>query len=153
MVNTAAFSTWFGFPIQAIRAVLAVVITISLLRAVYYAEEQRKRHLIDIQKSRLEALEQVQIELIAREKMRQQLSSSGQLETMANQIGEIKALDKLLDKAKISEAKPEQKQTDKTKSGSKKKKVSRKTTAKKRKKPSKSDDALTARAEQEESST
>ena len=73
VVNTAAFSTWFGFPIQAIRAVLAVVITISLLRAVYYAEEQRKRHLIDIQKSRLEALEQVQKELIAREKMRKQL--------------------------------------------------------------------------------
>ncbi len=73
LLNTAAFFTWFGFPIQAIRAVLAVVITISLLRAVYYAEEQRKMQLIDIQKSRLEALEQVQIELMAREKMRQQL--------------------------------------------------------------------------------
>ena len=59
--------------IQAIRAVLAVVITISLLRAVFYAEEQRKQQFIDIQKSRLEALEQLQIELIAREKMRQQL--------------------------------------------------------------------------------
>jgi signal transduction histidine kinase len=73
MLNTATFFNWFGFPIQAIRAVLAVVITISLLRAVYYAEEQRKRQFIDIQESRLEALEQVQIELIAREKMRQQL--------------------------------------------------------------------------------
>jgi len=87
------------------------------------------------------------------EKMRQQLSSSGQLETMANQICEIKALDKLLDKAKITEAKPEQKQTDKTKSASKEKKASRETTAKKRKKPSKSDDVQTAQAEQEESST
>ena len=87
------------------------------------------------------------------EKMRQQLSSSGQLETMANQICEIKALDKLLDKAKITEAKPEQKQTDKTKSASKEKKASRETTAKKRKKPSKSDDAQTAQAEQEENST
>ncbi|MFC2055070.1 histidine kinase [Chloroflexota bacterium] len=73
LLNTATFFNWFGFPIQAIRAVLAIVITISLLRAVYYAEEQRKRQLIDIQKSRLEALEQVQKELIAREKMRQQL--------------------------------------------------------------------------------
>jgi len=73
IINTATFFNWFGFPIQAIRAVLAVVITISLLWAVYYAEEQRKRQLIDIQKSRLEALEKVQIELIAREKMRQQL--------------------------------------------------------------------------------
>ncbi len=85
------------------------------------------------------------------EKMRQQLSDSGQLETMANQIGEIKALDKLLDKAKISEAKPEQKQTDKTKSGSKK--ASRETTAKKRKKPSKSDDAPVGQAEENESSS
>ncbi len=73
MLNTATFFNWFGFPIQVIRAVLAIVITISLLRAVYYAEEQRKLQLFDIQKSRLEALEQVQIELIAREKMRQQL--------------------------------------------------------------------------------
>jgi signal transduction histidine kinase len=73
VLNTATFFNWFGFPIQAIRAILAVVITISLLRAVYYAEEQRKRQFIEIQKSRLEALEQVQLELIAHEKMRQQL--------------------------------------------------------------------------------
>jgi trigger factor len=43
------------------------------------------------------------------EKMRQQLSESGQLTTMNNQIREVKVLDKLLSQAKISEAKPEKK--------------------------------------------
>ena len=60
------------------------------------------------------------------EKMRQQLTDSGQLETMDNQIREVKVLDKLLAQAKISEAKPE-------------KKVAKKKVAKK--KVAKSDDA------------
>ncbi len=78
------------------------------------------------------------------EKMRQQLSSSGQLETMANQIREVKVLDKLLAQAKISEAKLEKKVAEKKTAKKKvaKKKVSKpsdapKTAAKKKKAPDK----------------
>ena len=41
------------------------------------------------------------------EKMRQQMSQSGRLDVLANQIREQKVLDKLLSQAKITEAKPE----------------------------------------------
>ena len=58
------------------------------------------------------------------EKMRQQLSESGQLTTMNNQIREVKVLDKLLSQAKISEAEPEKKVA--------KKKATTKKTAKKK---------------------
>ena len=90
------------------------------------------------------------------EKMHQQLVASGQLETMANEIREVKVLDRLLADAEISEAKPEKKAESKAKAKSPasakktatakkkapaKKKASSKATTKSSKKVSKEEDS------------
>ena len=56
-INEEAFLAYTGFPIQAIRTIIAVMITYGLLRATQYMEEQRKGELFAAQQSRLEALE------------------------------------------------------------------------------------------------
>jgi signal transduction histidine kinase len=57
-INTNDFSTWFGIPIQAVRAVVAVTITLGMVRVTQLAERSRQRLAVAVQKEHLEALEQ-----------------------------------------------------------------------------------------------
>jgi signal transduction histidine kinase len=72
-LNSALFLAWAGFPIQAIRAAMAVLVTIGLLRAIHMVEDERRRQLAEAQEARLEALEQVQRDLVEREALRREL--------------------------------------------------------------------------------
>jgi len=58
IINVTAFRTWFGFPIQVLRAGMAVMITLGLVRATQLAERERQRLAAAAQKTHLEALEQ-----------------------------------------------------------------------------------------------
>jgi len=73
VVNAQAFLAWMGFPIQAVRAAMAVLITICLIRATQVLEIERSRQLAAAQESRLEALEQLQRDLAERDAMRREL--------------------------------------------------------------------------------
>jgi signal transduction histidine kinase len=71
--NTAIFIEWTGFPIQIVRAITAVVITISLIQATQSAEEERQNQLFAAQQARMQALDQLQREMEHRETLRQEL--------------------------------------------------------------------------------
>jgi signal transduction histidine kinase len=73
VLNTATFHSLTGIPIQLVRAFCAVVITISLLRAIQATEAERQQQMLAAQKARLDALEQVQQEMIKRQALRQEL--------------------------------------------------------------------------------
>lgn len=72
-LNTASFLAWAGFPIQAVRAGVAVLITFGLIRATQDVEGERQQQLVAAQESRLQALEQIRNELVEREAMRREL--------------------------------------------------------------------------------
>ncbi len=72
-LNSTVFRVFSGFPIQVIRALLAVIITLSLLRATQLVEKERQQQLFATQQERLEALERIQEELTAREALRREL--------------------------------------------------------------------------------
>ena len=72
-VNATAFLEWTGMPIQVVRALMAVLITASLIRATQFAEDERKRQFLAVQQARLDAVERVQQELIEREALRREL--------------------------------------------------------------------------------
>ncbi len=72
-LNTTTFLEWTGMPIQFFRAIVAALITVSLIRATQFAEDERKRQFLTVQQARLDALEQVQRELIERESLRRRL--------------------------------------------------------------------------------
>ena len=72
-VNTQAFLDLFGIPVQFIRACMAVLITINLIRAISVVEKEREEQLVAAQQARLEALEQIQHELVEREAWRREL--------------------------------------------------------------------------------
>jgi signal transduction histidine kinase len=72
-VNATSFLELTGMPIQVVRAVMAALITISLIRATQFAEDERKRQFLAVQQSRLDALEQVQQEMVEREALRREL--------------------------------------------------------------------------------
>ncbi len=72
-LNTAIFIQYAGVPIQVVRAGLAVLITTSLIRSSQVVEDERQQQFINIQKGRLDALDQVRQELIEREHMRHDL--------------------------------------------------------------------------------
>jgi signal transduction histidine kinase len=72
-LNAELFLSLFGFPVQTIRATMAVLVTINLLRAIQVVDREREAQLLTAQQARLEALEQVQRELLAREAMRREL--------------------------------------------------------------------------------
>jgi len=72
-LNTANFIGFAGIPIQVVRAAMAVLITVSLLQGIQAAEVERQNQLLAAQQARVEALEQVRLELIKREAMRQEL--------------------------------------------------------------------------------
>lgn len=71
--NSAVFSSWFGFPIQGVRAVLAVFITSGLTLAIQAAEAERRRQLASAQQARLEALDQIRRDLAEKEALRREL--------------------------------------------------------------------------------
>jgi signal transduction histidine kinase len=73
VINSTIFSQVFGFPIQIVRASMALTITISLLFAIKNIGEEREAQLISAKQARLEALERVQQELETREVMRREL--------------------------------------------------------------------------------
>ncbi|MFO7624053.1 MAG: sensor histidine kinase [Anaerolineales bacterium] len=72
-INSQAFLAMMGFPVQTVRAGMAVIVTVALLRAIQFVEQERQQQLLAAQQARLEALEQVQQELVAREQMRREL--------------------------------------------------------------------------------
>jgi signal transduction histidine kinase len=72
-LNTAAFLEYTGFPVQVVRAATAVLITASLLQSIRVAEAERQKQFLAAQQERLDALEQLRVELIKREAMRQEL--------------------------------------------------------------------------------
>ncbi len=73
LLNTASFIDRTGFPVQVVRALMAVVITISMIVVLRAVEQERQEQFLNIQQARVAALEQVQKELIGRETMRQEL--------------------------------------------------------------------------------
>jgi signal transduction histidine kinase len=72
-INAASFMRTFGFPIQVIRAGLAVVITASLIWATTLVDEERARQFQAAQQSRMETLNRLEREMRTRESMRQDL--------------------------------------------------------------------------------
>jgi signal transduction histidine kinase len=73
IINSTGFQAFSGFPIQLVRSLLAVVITISLLRATQIVEKDRQVQLLAAQQARVEALERIQEELTKRETLRREL--------------------------------------------------------------------------------
>jgi signal transduction histidine kinase len=72
-LNSTVFRTFAGFPIQVIRALLAVLITVCMLRATQIVEKERQAQLRAAQLARLDALERFQNELSKREALRREL--------------------------------------------------------------------------------
>ena len=68
--NTNKFYSITGFPIQLVRGLIAVIITIGLLLLSQIAAQQRHKRLTLAENARIEALEQAQKEAAAREKTR-----------------------------------------------------------------------------------
>jgi signal transduction histidine kinase len=73
VINSSVFSQVFGFPIQVIRAGMALLVTVSLLFAIKIISDERQAQLVSAKQARLDALERVQQELEAREVLRREL--------------------------------------------------------------------------------
>jgi signal transduction histidine kinase len=73
LINTVTFQTALGFPVQLIRAAMAFLITIMLIRAAQIVEQERRQQLQKAHLARVEALERVQQETLKREEMRLEL--------------------------------------------------------------------------------
>jgi signal transduction histidine kinase len=71
--NSDTFFELTGVPVQLLRAILALVITISLVRVSQLTASERRKQLRKSEIAHLAALEQVQIELEAKEKIRSEL--------------------------------------------------------------------------------
>ncbi|MEW6403031.1 MAG: sensor histidine kinase, partial [Chloroflexota bacterium] len=56
-INEASFIATLGFPIQIVRTVMAALITVSLLRAIFTMDEIRKSEFLAAQQERLDALQ------------------------------------------------------------------------------------------------
>ncbi len=72
-LNTVSFLEMFGFPIQAVRVAMAVIITVSLIWAAQLVDKERHRQFLAAQESRIETLNCLERELRTRESMRQDL--------------------------------------------------------------------------------
>jgi signal transduction histidine kinase len=72
-LNTASFMNLTGIPIQVFRAILAIFITISLIRMVQVSNDIRNEELLRAQQARVVALQQLQREMEARELLRQEI--------------------------------------------------------------------------------
>lgn len=73
LINTTSFQMIVGFPIQVIRAAMAIVITLGLMIAARSNEEERQHQFLKLQKERLDAVLQLEQELKDRESMRREL--------------------------------------------------------------------------------
>lgn len=73
ILNAQTFQSIAGFPIQVLRATVAILVTVNLIRAIHIVEREREAQLLSAQQARVKALEQVQRELIQRETLRRQL--------------------------------------------------------------------------------
>jgi two-component system sensor histidine kinase UhpB len=73
-LNTSTFLARVGFPVQAVRAGLAILITLSLIYVVNMLEKERQSQFLSAQQARISALNQLQQELIQRETMRRELT-------------------------------------------------------------------------------
>ncbi len=72
-LNTAVFYEFAGFPVQAVRAAMAILVTVGLVRASQIVEDERQHQLEAAQQARLEALALTQRELEEKEELRRQL--------------------------------------------------------------------------------
>ena len=72
-INSEAFLSTMGFPVQLIRAVMALVVMFGTLKAFDLVEKERQAQLVQAQQARLEALESIQKELTERENLRREL--------------------------------------------------------------------------------
>jgi signal transduction histidine kinase len=73
IINAVAFTNLAGFPIQLVRAAMALLVTINLIQAIQVVEREREDQLIAAQEERLVALQQVQHDLEERETLRRDL--------------------------------------------------------------------------------
>lgn len=73
LVNSDLFISIFGFPVQLVRAAMALLVTINLILAIRCVDRDREEQLLSAQKARLEALELLQRDLQEREILRRDL--------------------------------------------------------------------------------
>lgn len=73
LLNTTAFRTALGFPIQVVRAGAAVLIAVCMIVVVNQLEYRRQAQFLAAERERIDTLEQLQQGLIERESMRQEL--------------------------------------------------------------------------------
>lgn len=73
IINSAVFVSLAGFPVQLVRAAMALLVTVNLIQAIQVVEREREDQLLAAQEERLEALEQVQRDLEEREALRRDL--------------------------------------------------------------------------------
>jgi signal transduction histidine kinase len=72
-INSEAFMSTTGFPVQLVRAVMAMVVLVGMLRAVTLVERERQTQFVEAQQARLVALEHIQDEYKERENLRREL--------------------------------------------------------------------------------
>lgn len=72
-LNTAVFYEFAGFPVQVVRAGMALLVTVGLVRASQIVEDERQHQLEAAQQARLEALARTQRELEEKEELRREL--------------------------------------------------------------------------------
>ena len=73
VINGAVFVDLLGFPVQLVRAAMAILITVNLIQAIQVVDREREEQLLSAQQERLEALEQVRQDLEEREALRREL--------------------------------------------------------------------------------
>jgi signal transduction histidine kinase len=73
LINAKMFNDFAGFPIQIIRAGLALIIMFAIIRVIQIVQKDRRTEFFIAQQDRVEALELVQEEMNTRNKMRKEL--------------------------------------------------------------------------------
>lgn len=73
LINSAVFVGFAGFPVQLVRAAMAVLVTVNLIQAIQVVDREREEQLLSAQQERLAALEQVRQDLEEREALRREL--------------------------------------------------------------------------------
>lgn len=73
LLNTVTFTQLVGFPIQVVRAAMAILITVALIKFIQLVELEHQQQFLAAQQARLEALDQVRRELVERESLRKRL--------------------------------------------------------------------------------
>lgn len=72
-INSELFLAVFGFPVQLVRASMALLVTLNLILAIQSVDRDREEQLLSAQEARLEALELLQRDLQEREILRRDL--------------------------------------------------------------------------------